>query len=689
MKQLLKGYLSIVALFSACVYVGTTLPNREVLVRSQSVDSARELAGWTNHINLYDMGGLYGTFAITPEYTQSFRNGRIASCIFGQAVNNAANCATDCNNNDGVSFNVTGSRVANRGTNDLLADYFGLPTDYSSVVTVKPKIQNFLVDFDLYLGLDEWLCGLWFRIHAPVVYAKWKLNLCEVASNEGTLGYDAGYFAAQAVPLANLNKSFTSFLAGNVPTLTNGVTTNGGTAAAGKPVVFEPLVRDIVPLSGNDCNNSCSSSHTTKLSDIQAALGWNFWQDEDYHVGLGIRAAAPTGTRIGSSNLLFQPVVGNGHHWELGGMFTSHYTFWRSCDYDQSFGLYVDLNVTHLFNTRQCRTFDITGAGQLSRYALAEQLTSTVIDNLHGNATAATVSGVPPTITSPGSGFTAATSQFNNVFSPVANLSTTSVKVSIPYQVDMTAMFNYTNCGFAWDLGYNLWAVGCEKIKLCSNNAIVTADTWALKGDAYVYGFENTTASPTLCGPVALSATETGTCAAPAATIYSGTNFTATNPYSIARAANPGVDNAQFAYGDTTGGATEGALFVNCITPTAAGLTNTQTRTSIQAVFLDDTRLDVNGARRKALTNKVFTNFSYTWEDCDCWIPYLGIGGFAEFGSNNCNSNCDTSCNTSCTTTTACATTTACGTSDCDNGGCRSCALSQWGIWLKGGVSFN
>lgn len=655
MKQLLKGYLSIVALFSACVYFGTTLPNREVLIRSQSVDSARELAGWTNHINLFDMGGLYGTFAMTPEYTQSFRNGRIASCIFGQAVNNAANCATDCNNNDGVSFNVTGSRVANRGTNDLLADYFGLPTDYSSVVTVKPKIQNFIWDFDLYLGLDEWLCGLWFRIHAPVVYAKWKLNLCENPSNSGTLGYDAGYFAPAAVPLANLNKSFTTFLAGKVPTLNNNV-------------VFEPLARDIVPLSGNDCNNSCSSSHTTKLSDIQAALGWNFWQDEDYHVGLGIRASAPTGTRIGSNNLLFQPVVGNGHHWELGGMFTSHYTFWRSCDYDQSFGLYVDLNVTHLFNTRQCRTFDITGAGQLSRYALAEQFTSTVTNSLQSSTG------------------TLATSQFNNVFSPVANLSTASVKVSIPYQVDMTAMFNYTNCGFAWDLGYNLWAVGCEKIKLCSNNAIVTADTWALKGDAYVYGFQNISTSPTGYEAQALSATETGTCAAPAATIYSGTNVTAAFPAStVANLANPRVDNAALASGDVTGLGVSPLYLLNSGTTGA----NTRQHTSIQAIFLDDTRLDVNGARRKALTNKVFTNFSYTWEDCDCWIPYLGIGGFAEFGSNNCNSNCDTGCNTSCNTTTACATTSACGTSDCDNGGCRSCALSQWGIWLKGGVSFN
>lgn len=640
MKKMFNKQLSTLALLSACAFVGTGLANREVLMRSQSVDSARELAGWTSHINLFDMGCLYGSFAITPEYTQSFRNGRIAKCIFGgvTATNNVNDDScfnNNCSNSDSndYSFNVTGSQIANRGATDLLADNFGLSPNYNVTVTVKPKIQNFLVDFDLYLGLDQWLCGLWFRVHAPVVYAKWKLGLTEVANSEATLGYAAGYFAPNAVPLAQLNKDFSSYLAGNVPTLT--------TATDDVQVTFAPLAFDKVTVA-NGCDSS--SNHTTKLSEIQMALGWNFWQSEDYHLGLGVRAAAPTGTRIGSSDLLFQPVVGNGHHWEVGGMVTSHYTFWRDCNDNHALGLYADLNVTHLFRTQQCRTFDIKGAGQLSRYILLEGLTANT-----GSLTGST-------------SHTASVSQFNTVFTPAANVTRAAVKVSIPYQIDFTAMLNYNHCGFDFDLGYNLWAVGCEKIKPCT--AIVTPQAYGVKGDAYVYGFVNGTTIP-----VALAATETGVTCGTGATIYSGTNFSAANGgYTTANTANTGIDNKELAFTGTT------------ILRTAPG-SSIQTNTSIQALALADGNLDINGARRKAVTNKVFANISHTWFDCECWIPFLGIGGMAEFASNSCNNN-NSVCGTG-----SCGSTNSCSTSDC-NSGCRSCGLSQWGIWLKGGVSF-
>jgi len=39
--------------------------------RSQSVNAARELAGWQQFINKYDMDSTYGAFSITLEYTRS------------------------------------------------------------------------------------------------------------------------------------------------------------------------------------------------------------------------------------------------------------------------------------------------------------------------------------------------------------------------------------------------------------------------------------------------------------------------------------------------------------------------------------------------------------------------------------------------------------------------------------------
>ncbi len=665
MKQMLKGYLSLCALFSVIGFTGTTVAN-DVRIRSQSVDTARELSGWTNHVNLYDMGGIYGSFAITPEYTQSFHGRQIARSLFGNAITNNSstttngNCNSGCNDNS-ASFRVSGSTATGRVAGDLLADYFGLPTDYQSTVTVRPEIQNFLVDFDFFIGLDEWLCGLWFRIHAPVVYAKWKLRMDEVQSVTAAAAYPAGYFAPAAVPVADLNTSFVSYLQGNVPTLNGGVT-------------FAPLKYDKLCGSGNVststttngcCSNSCNSgAHTTRLSDIRFALGWNFWQDEDYHVGLGILAAAPTGNRV-NDTFLFQPFVGNGHHWELGGKFTSHYTFWRSCDYDRSFGFYLDIDVTHLFATRQFRSFDLCGAGDNSKYMLAESLLTPSV-GLFG-ATAIT----------PAPGLTASTYQFDGVFTPIANLATQNVKVSQNVQVDLSAMFNYTHCGFAWDLGYNFWMTSCEKIKQCGNTSALFSGntTYALKGDASVYGF--TAAAPT--GPIALGATES------AATICSGTNILVgvTPAITPTTSINAGVDNAQFA--NNTAGVTP------LYNSSGAAAPADQTHTSIQSVLLSNANIDVASATAKGMSNKVFTHLSYTWEDHDCYVPYFGVGGKAEFASDkkNCNVTGASCTNSSgCTVANNIVSTSSCSSS-CNDNNCRRTNISEWGIWLKGGVSFN
>lgn len=657
MKQILKIYLCLLALLSASAYFGTTQP--KVFIRSQSEDSARELVGWTHQVNLFDVGGNYGTFAITPEYTHSFKSEKIARILFGNAL--GVDCDNDCAD---ATFYVSGSRVANRGSNDLLADYFGLPTDFESTIVLKPRIQNFLVDFDLYLGLDEYLCGLWFRIHAPVVWTRWNLNLTEAVTASGVNGYDAGYFAPTAVTRSNLLNSFSEFLSGQAPDL-------------GDTVTYQPLAHELV-----SCGNSvttatglCDSCHssrgvdTTKVSDVQFALGYNFWQDEDYHVGLGLRVHVPTGTRI-NSNQLFAPQIGNGHHWEVGGMFTSHYTFWRNADDTKSLGFYLDANVTHMFETRQCRTFDLCGRGDNSKYMLAEQMTNTITHLLRGNTQPFSPA---PTLT-----YTPATYQFNNVFTPVANIAFAQVKVSVPVQADVTFLLNYTHCNFSWDFGYNFWGTSCERIRKCNDSNIIPANTYALKGDAAVYGFQNPATQANR--PIALSATES------LATIYSGTNFVSGFTTTQAKA-NPNIDHPQYAYGDVNDTTVQGLFIDPTIAPPSAD--NPQIQTSIQPVLLGDGNLDFAGARRKGITNKIFTHFSYTWAHCDR-MPYLGIGGKVEFANTDDN-NCSTDCGTAaCAEICAPVSTTSCAlacSSDCGSS-CRNSAISEWGIWLKGGFQF-
>ena len=254
---------------------------------------------------------------------------------------------------------VSGSLVAARGANDLLADYFGLPQDFQSVVTLKPRIENFIFDLDWYHGHSSRAHGLWFRIHAPLVYARWKLNLRETVLDAGVDAYAPGYFAPAGVPRSNLLPNFTAYLSGQAPTLNGGVT-------------FQPLQNELLSRCPSVTANRCADQITcVKLSDVQFASGWNFFETDEYHAGLGLRVSAPTGTRI-SSKYIFQPQIGNGHHWEAGAMITSHWTFYRNADDTKAWGVYFDANVTHLFETRQCRVFDLCGVEQQQIYACTQ-----------------------------------------------------------------------------------------------------------------------------------------------------------------------------------------------------------------------------------------------------------------------------------------------------------------------------
>jgi hypothetical protein len=658
----------------------TTVPYFSI--RSQGLNAARELAGWTNHIHLYDQGGIYGSFSITPEFTRSFKSRHITECLF-ETLNTSTNacapcvptcqttCSSCCTNgcittptctSDCASIVVSGSHVPGRSCNDWLADYFGLPTDFKSTISFKPHVSNFLVDFNLYLGFDKWLCGLYMEVKFPIVYTRWHLKPCEVINTPGTFGYDAGYFTpgipvldrgTNAIPNGNLLRNFQSFMNGCVPNLPN--------------VIFNPLKNSKISF----CRQSKGG-----IAEIRAIVGWDFLQGENYHFGLNLRTAAPIGTRP-EGNFLFEPMVGNGHHWELGFGLTTHWTFWKSNCSDSNLSFWVEANLTHLFKTRQRRSFDLCGNGPNSRYMLAQKL-GTPVTNLFAGATQA--AAVAPA------------AQFKNEFTPVANLSTVDVKVSSNIQADIVALFNYSNCGYSLDVGYNFWGRSCEKIKRdCScASELFDGNTWALKGDAHVFGFTRTDATTAPGYAIGLSATQS------TATINAGLNTPCGTSFIQSQIQNPNIDSPTLAFASApTSHPTDQLQAVTnfpAFTVSAAPI-----NTSLSPVFLNENSLDLKAARTKGLSSTLFAHFSYTWFDNDCLVPYLGIGGKVEWAHHRRKTKCEINC---CVPTPAIV---PCGTGNCitpcstgcdinrfDNcSNCKSCNLSEWSIWIKTGFSFN
>lgn len=626
MKQIFRFSFTLTFLCSSYMQ-STVLPY--LSIRSQSINDARELVGWQTQINKADMCQTYGSFSITPEYTRSFNSSRIAQALFCDAL--TENC---CNR---TSLKIQGSKVSDRNPKALMAENFYLPTDYDSIVTVNPKIDNFLVDFNMYLGLDGLKEGLFFRIHAPVVYTGWQLNYDETIVNAGTNAYDPGYFTSivtnietnpQGLPRTAMLNNFVEYASDGL-SIDSAI---GGFATT----TFNPL-------------ESARWSHCRKtltgLADLRMQLGWNILSCPNYHLGFSIQAAAPTGNRP-LGQFLFEPIVGNGHHWELGGGMTFHTNICQNCQESCSWDLYLDANITHLFKARQCRTFDLCGK-PLSRYMLASKFGNTTPTNLE-----ASVNGA----------YAIPSAQFANQFTPVANITTIPVNVSAAVQSDIVLKLAWTHCNFQWDLGYNFWARSCEKISRYTGPCCYEkfpSYTYALKGNAFVYGFQRNEAGVNPDG-IPLSATQSN------ATIFGSI-------------ANPGSDNS------TIDNPFPAYISVeqdhNQLVTTEAGSTVwTQVNTSYNPVFIKEEDIDLASGQQRGISNKLFTHLGYTWTDHGEWIPFIGIGGEVEWGRRNHKSDCQDSCKQS---------DKCCKRKICYDTCCQDFALSQWGVWVKGGVSFN
>jgi hypothetical protein len=575
-------------------------------IRSQGLNTPRHVSGEIQQIYATEKSGLYGTFSAAFQYSHSFDNKQITQCLFGNK-----NCPT---------ITISGSHVENRGDNDWLADYFYLPTDYKSTLSFKPSIDNILVDFNFYISLDTWVDGLYFAVYAPLVHSRWHLNMNETIDMKGTSTSIPGYYTPDTLARNDLLNSFAEYAAGqNTGPIEQ---TFAGTDYA---ITFDRL---------RNARISPVRLNQTRLADLRTEAGYNFLRSDWYRCGIALEASFPTGNRP-EGEYLFEPVIGNGHHWELGVSLNANVTPWQSQNNEKQIILYSQTIITHLFAAQQCRTFDLDGK-PFSRYMLAQRVGIPVQYNLKGD-------GVAPV------------AQFDNEFLPIANLSRLCVDVSTTIQAEFTAMCTFVCDNFSWDLGYNFWARSCDSLQSRRINPFENNTQWALKGDAQMFGYDRGAAGAgALVGAVPLSATQNN------ATINHGTNKTDNNTFADA-IKNPGIDNATNSTGD---GSVGGAGTNNNPLSAQPFTTDLTIKTSINPVLITKDAISLCNQVTKGLSNSLFTHFSYTWQRNKEWMPYLGLGGQVEFGKNS-NNSCDTGCQ-----------------------GCMTCSISQWGIWIKGGLNF-
>ncbi len=543
--------------------------------RSTSENAARELVGWTQKVNLADKQTHYGSFSVTPEYTRSFRADHIAAQLFGSDLQ------------QGNTIHISGSTVPNRNQNiDWLADYFYLPTSYTGSFSVHPRTENFLVDFDFYWGMDTFTPGLFFRIHAPLTWTQWNMNMCMETEFLGTA--TTGIIPPLTTGSPGMPTDFVSFSCGHALPVDVPVQTFP------YPIPIPNFIYQFTPLN---YSRLCPCKATlTRLADMQADFGWNLLLENNYHLGLFVRGVAPTGNRP-HGILLFEPIAGNGKHWELGGGLTSHVTFWRSpTEENHSCGLYLDANITHLFSRTECRVFDLKQK-PLSRYNLA-------FKHLPGFLSVTGIQGF--------------------LFSPVANLTAHAVDVSIAYQTNIAALFNYTHGNTSFDIGYSFWNKSCDQFTCHTDCTPAPAANYAS-----VAGCASDCSATCVCD----CPTFYGELSSPVWSLAGTESYLDVSPFHPI---------GPYSYSNAT--------------------IHEQGTPDSKLTYLSRSDVDTATARTRGRSDKLFGHLSYTWLD-HTWIPYLGLGAELEFAGN----------------TKCCQQTTSC---------CANTALSQWGIWLKGGLSF-
>lgn len=433
---MIKKFISYLIL---CIFVITLHGNQEcethechtILVpRSQSSNTAL----WGN------LECLDGALQITAEYQHTFNHTQIANELFGT---------------DTLLFQ--GSQLPNRARQALVADYFGLSQTFSGSITCKPSIKNFNINVATFISLDAWLdrwCSdLWLSGEITFAHQSRNLNLCIKTPLTATALFPAGYMdkgPCYATPFLEAALSG-DFLFGDMQS----------------PWSFGKF--------------DFQSRTKNGVASIDINTGYNFLNCEEYRFGAFLRLGIPTGTKINAhyAQYIFNPIIGNGHHWEVGGGITADYTVW--CDAERDVTAYLDGYVLHLFNNNQVRSFDFAhtsttpcSSSCLSRYGLLKELQST-------------------------SGTACHYSSAQNLINAI-NFTTRAACVGMALKGDASLRLMYRDNHWNAGVGYNIYGQSHEEVCINASQKIPCGtdlqNTYGLKGCQNSYYYINSTITP-------------------------------------------------------------------------------------------------------------------------------------------------------------------------------------------------
>ncbi|MGE0010418.1 MAG: hypothetical protein AB7F19_00450 [Candidatus Babeliales bacterium] len=406
----------------------TTVGKPFLATRSQGNNLVRRLVGEIHELLHCGNTCRNGIISITPEWSQNFNtNGLGTYFSLRPSARNQAN-----------SMNFRGSRAENppfspENTN-VLAEYFLLASNFSGNVTLHPHIENFVTDINMRLNLYNRLPGLYFEIGVPITWTRAHVELKETPpANPGT----------NLAILASNNPINAPFET-PAPFFTITEAYNG--IHEQQEFIFTSPGVDPITITIENLNFARINDKQTKsgVADVELVAGYNLLCKEKYHFAVNARLTVPTGNRP-EAVYVFEPILGNGHHLQIGGGINAHAVVWHNgCD--RSWRIWFDSALYYACSTRQKRTFDIQGSGIGSRYLLLKRFDAA------GN--------------------------FDNAFMPGPNITTLDADVKIGLTGQAVLLADYQRGGLTVDFGYSIWGREKEKITLAQNIVQGTYGIW-------------------------------------------------------------------------------------------------------------------------------------------------------------------------------------------------------------------
>ncbi len=373
MKRIAKGLLHLFLIAQIGSLQATQTNKTFFNPRSASVNLPMQMTTWASN-TAKNKKSLGGGIQVAPFYQASTNGNDLAKYfMFDHKTTLKAGTGTDV---DVHSFN------------------FNLRSAYDGDFSFDPKVKTYGVRFDQYYKLDNILQNLYLAASTAVVHTEHDINLRETVRDKGT-NHIGPNTVAEAFTGHQLSTDWSErWRYGKIT----------------------------------------GSQSLTGFADIDFKLGYHVLNKKRYQLGLEFAVLAPTGNKA-KAEYVFEPLVGNGFHFGLGGGLNGRFDIWQSKNKRNHLSFWVMGDYRYLFNNTQKRTLELKGK-KWGRYIRMRQQdpddATMVLQN--------TIPGV--------------------------NIMTRNVKVTPGSQFDGIAYLDLTLNRWQFALGYNLWAREDEKVRL-------------------------------------------------------------------------------------------------------------------------------------------------------------------------------------------------------------------------------